>query len=326
MTVGGLLAGAALASGCGGDDASSSATTSGSSGTKTVRVAYIPAFGTLPLHVAQERGLFEKHGLKVEATEGTDVAAYTAALGKKFDVTLSSPSGMLTAAAAGRTVQVVSGLQPVDAEHPNNVLVTKAPLQSIADLKGKKVGVALLAGLSYDATRYLLMDAGVNPEDVQFSAVPLPTMADQVKAGQLDAAVSSVPFFTGLDGLAVSDYDLVARAAEIATDGAMKSSPAGILISDASFGEQQPETVAAFRDALQEAMAYIDAYPDEARTMVTEWLKLPPAVAQAAPMPAYTVDIDFEALQPWVDIAKETGSLRADPPPVDELVWSGAAR
>ena len=45
-----------------------------------VRVALFPGGSTLPAHVAMIKGLFERNGLQVELSEGTDLPLFMAAL------------------------------------------------------------------------------------------------------------------------------------------------------------------------------------------------------------------------------------------------------
>lgn len=334
LIVASAIAAATLLAACGSssDDKTTGATTSNAAseeapaaGTKPLRVAYIPAFGTLPIHVAAEKGLFERNGIDLKATEGSDIAAWAPALGKQFDIALSSPSAFLAATVAGLPLQVISGMQVATAEHPNNVLISKKPIGDIAELSGRKVGVIALAGGAYDSVRYLLTRAGVDLNDVRFIAAPLPTQADQVNAGQLDAAVSAAPFFGALRqrGFSVSD-DVTVQAINEASGGRLTSAASAFMISSREFLEQNAELGESFRTAIEEAIDYIDQNPDEARAMATSWLKLPSEVVESAPMPGLSADESLEDLEAWVEVSTTTGTLRKAPPPVEELIWPSA--
>lgn len=322
-----LVAGAAVA-GCGSSDGESTGTTSQSTTTssggalQTVRVGYIPAFGTLPIRVAVERGFFERNGIELDITEGPDPAPWTAALGKQFDLALSSPTPFLSAAVAGLPVQVVSGMQVVDAEHPNNVLISRDPIASVSELKGQTVGVIGLAGASYESVRYLLIKAGVDLADVRFVASPLPTQADQVKAGRLGAAVSASPFFTGVeeDGLTINE-DVTVESMKQATGA--DSTMAAFMIASRQFLQDNPEAARGWRSAIEEAIAFIEENPDESRQILRTWLRLPDGVAENAPLPSYSVNESLEDLEGWSTIVRTTGLLR-ETPPAEELIWPEA--
>lgn len=326
-SVGAALATIGLLAACGGDD-DASTTTSASSGAdqvKTVRIAYIPALGTLPIQIAREQGFFEKRGIAIDATEGSDIAAWTPALGKQFDVALSSPSLMLSAAGRGLPVQIISGLQGGDAEHRNGVMVSKEPVKSLKQLEGKRVGQISLGGGNYDALRFLLKKDGVDPDKVQTQATPIPTMTDQVKAGQLYAAIPAAPFFFGAEkqGLAVADFDVGAEAVSAATDGKVTSTPVGLLVSTKDYIAENEETATALRDALKEAIEYIDANPEAANESALKWLKLPAALLENAEPTLLSVGIDPAAIDAWGTISLESGTIKKPAAPAEELIWSG---
>jgi NitT/TauT family transport system substrate-binding protein len=317
------LASAAVAAGCGSsDDDSGKASTTASNGPTRVRVAFFPALGNLPVRYAAENGIFKKNGLDVKLTEGTDQAAWTAALGKQFDIGGSAPEALLTGATAGLPLVAVSNVVMASNDQPVNVLVSKSAIANYATLKGKAVGIVTLAGSTYDAVRYLAAKAGISASDVKMTQTPLPTMSAQVKLGKLYAAVSTSPFFSiPVDGVVAGKEDPTVAAVTAASDGAQTSTPAGIMVSTKKWAAGHPAAVAAFRRSIAQASAYLNAHPDQARAAVQQWLKLPPPVAKAAPLPAYTADLTPQMLQPWVEIAKVTGTLRKSPPPVQSLVW-----
>lgn len=312
------------ACGDGDDGGASTGAREPSAGSKTVRIAYIPALGTLPIRVAAEQGFFEKRGIELDATEGTDVAAWTPALGKQFDMALSSPSQLMSAAERGLPVQVFSGLQGGDSDHVNGVLISQEPIRSLKQLEGKRVGVISVGGGNYDALRYLMEHEGVDPGKVKFQATPIPTMADQVKAGQLYAAIPSSPFFFGVEklGLAVADTDVGAEAVKIATDGKVSATPVGFLSSTRDYLAENEQTAKDFRGALAEAIEYIDQNPEEAKQIALKWLKLPEALLENPEPQLLSVDIDPAAIDAWGTILQAAGTVKSEPAPAEDLVWS----
>lgn len=298
----------------------------GESGTSTesVRLEYIAAFGSLPLHVAEVEGFFEKQGLEVSSTESTDVAGGVAALGKQFDIVLGSPPIMFAANEHGAELQAISGMQVVDKDHLNTVLVSKEPVKKYKELEGKSVGEISLSGGSIQATKYLIQSEGGDPSAVKFSAVPLPTMADQVKAGRIDAAVSAVPFFTGLEDVSVGDEDISASAVEAITHGKQTSTQTAIMIATKGWIEEHPEAGGKFRTAVAEGIAWIEENPEEATKLLAEWLGLEESVVEAAPTPGFSATISTEVLQPLIEIAQAVGEASPSGPSAEEQLAPGA--
>lgn len=311
---------------CGSDD-NGSATSANTGSTQSnaptqVRIASIPAFGSLPLRVAEVQGFFKKEGLDVTVTPTQDLGAAVAALGKQFDITLGSIPILVSAAAQGVGVQAISSIQDVDAEHANSVLVAQEPIEDYATLKGKKVGVISTSGASTYAVLYMAKKAGVDPKTVDVRTTPLPTMADQVKAGRLDAAVSAIPFFTGLQGVWVGKQDVIWGAVH-EIDPSATQAPSGMMITSTKWAADNPDAVAAYRRAVGEAVKWIDANGEEARQILSEWTKLDRKVIDASPFPLFAVNISPEQVQAQMTMMDEVGALPPSAPKASELVVPG---
>jgi NitT/TauT family transport system substrate-binding protein len=319
-----VLTAAGLAA-CGSGDKSSSTGSSGSNGQSTtkVRIASIPAFGSLPLQVAETQGFFKKQGLDVTITPTQELPAAVAALGKQFDVTLGSIPILVSAAARGIPVQAISTIQDIDGTHPNNVLVTKEATTDLSQLKGKKVGVISTAGISSLSLLYLAKKAGVDPKQIRVTAAPLPTMADQVKAGRLDAAISAIPFFTGLDGLAVGKEDLTWTAVKD-LGGTAPTAPAGMMITTKKWATDNPKAVAGYRKAISEAVTWIQQNNNQARQILADWTKVPRKVIDAASLPLFGVNISPEQISVQEKIMQQAGALPGAAPDPASLVVKGA--
>ena len=182
---------ALVVAGCATDTASQS-----SEQPTTLRVGIFPAGSTLPAHAALAKGIFERNGLRVEFTEGTDLPVFIAALAKgQYDIVMSVPTLVMIGVEKGVELQIISSLQRSSSQRPNAVWISKDPtVESLEQLKGKTIAVPSLTGIIIDATRYLLSRNGVARDDVKFVQTPFPTMGDQLAAGRVDAVVASIPF------------------------------------------------------------------------------------------------------------------------------------
>ena len=182
-----------------------------------LRVAMFPGGSTLPAHAALAKGIFERNGLRVELTEGTDLPVFMAALAKgQYDIVMSVPTLVMIGVEKGVDLQIISSLQRSSAQRPNAVWITKDPaIASLAQLKGKTIAVPSLTGIIIDATVYLLSRNGVARNDVKFFQTPFPTMGDHLAAGRVDAAVASIPFNDAIAarGFRIHDDVVVGRGA-----------------------------------------------------------------------------------------------------------------
>jgi ABC-type nitrate/sulfonate/bicarbonate transport system substrate-binding protein len=291
-----------------------------------LRVAMFPGGSTLPAHAALEKGIFERNGLRVELTEGTDIPVFLAALSKgQYDIVMSVPTLVLIGAEKGLDLQIISSLQRSSAQRPNAVWITRDPaIESLGQLKGKTIAVPSLTGIIIDATVYLLSRTGVARDDVKFVQTPFPTMGDQLAAGRVDAAVASIPFN---DAIAARGFrvheDVVVDAVRDASAGTVETAMTSVWAASRTFGREHAETVSAWRKSLSAAMDLLDGDPSEARQLMQDWLKIPARVLDEAPLPDWDIAITPQELAPYITISKAVGSTHSDPD-VNALVWQGS--
>ncbi|HMO58316.1 MAG TPA: ABC transporter substrate-binding protein [Roseiflexaceae bacterium] len=194
-----------LLAACGGATAPAAAPTSAPAVTapETVklRTGYIPILIYAPLFVGIERGYFANEGLEIELTalqSGNEAVVQLAA--DNFDVALGGVSaGLFNAAARGVKFTIVA---PLHNEVPPVVtpLVISAKrtgeITSVADLKGKKVGVnAIGAGTEYWIYQ-ALAQGGLTIDDVELVGMPFPNVPPALENGALDAAMLAEPIAT----------------------------------------------------------------------------------------------------------------------------------
>ena len=217
----------------------------------TLRVAMYPSGSTLPAHAAEAKGIFERNGLRVELTEGTDLPVFMAALTKgQYDVVMSVPTLVMIGAEKGLDLQIISSLQRSSAQRPNAVWISNDPaVESLGQLKGKTIAVPSLTGIIIDAMVYLLNRNGVARNDVKFVQTPFPTMGDQLAAGRVDAVVASIPFNVAIAarGFRIHD-DVVVDAVREASGGSVESAMTSVWTASRAFGREHAETVAAWRN------------------------------------------------------------------------------
>ena len=290
-----------------------------------VRVALFPGGSTLPAHVAMIKGLFERNGLQVELSEGTDLPLFMAALAKgQYDIAMSVPTLALVGAQKHLDLQVVAGLQRQSAERPNAVWLTRDPsVATLEQLRGKSIAVPSLTGIITDALIYLLKRRGVERDEIRLVQTPFPTMGDQLQAGHVDAAVATIPFYTAIAarGFRIHD-DVIVEAVKDASGGSIDTAITSVWTTTGSFAHEHPETITAWRKCLTEAIDYLNANESEARALTESWLHIPDAVIARSPLPDWNVEITPNDLAPYTAISKAVGSINADPD-VNSLVWQG---
>jgi NitT/TauT family transport system substrate-binding protein len=314
---------ALVLAGCGGsDDEPEAGGGSSSDELTTVRTVFQPGFSTLVVPVAVDQGCFEEQGIELEYTEGGELATYAAALDQQYDIVFSVAGVFLSGARQLDTV-AVSGLQTniPDLERSGSPLVTKDPdIEGPLDLMGKTVGVPTLTGTSAQGTLYQIDQLGGDSSTVELVQVPFASQLEQLEAGNVDAVVSAIPFWTPMvdQGYRVV-FDAMVGAAQAAGGGEISAS--SFFISTRSYAEANPEVVEGFREGIRCGIEWIEGNEDEARAELQEYLQLPPEVAQGAPLPGYSADMPEEHLAPFITMLTDLGVLE---PGLDaeDVVWN----
>jgi NitT/TauT family transport system substrate-binding protein len=162
--------------------------------------AFQGSFVALPLYVAQAHKLFEKHGVEAELIYGTGIQVTNILVGGSADFGAFAIEHGITLLGKGqdlRLLVVCQGATPYglivrnDVPTPN---LGKPYPEMLNDLKGLKLGVSTLGAGTDTMLRYLLLQAGIQPSEVQI--LPVGGVGQQVagiKNGVIDGALSYEP-------------------------------------------------------------------------------------------------------------------------------------
>jgi NitT/TauT family transport system substrate-binding protein len=158
--------------------------------------------GVLPW-IAKEKGLFAKHKLDADLVFTTASTAMQALIAGSIDIAIGDVLAPLAASGGGADVMVIGSF----ANSTPYVMAAKSGVRRIADLKGGKIGVQSPTGRGTIFTRFVLEEAGLDPDrDVQIlrvggtgarvaalasghidGALVNPGVADQLKKAGLNA-------------------------------------------------------------------------------------------------------------------------------------------
>ena len=132
----------------------------GSAAQDRVRVG-VPLFPTVsyPVFIAQEKGFFEKNGLKAEIIRiNSEPTTYQALISGDIDATSGAPTGLVQSNIQGVGVVSLGSWDNL----VSYTIMTKEKIADLSQLKGKKIGINRLGGKSSLVLRVMLEDAGLN--------------------------------------------------------------------------------------------------------------------------------------------------------------------
>lgn len=213
----------------------------------------------LPLTIADQLGYFKDEGLQVEISDFAGGAkALQALIGGSADVTsgayehtidMQSKGQMITAfVLQGRAPQIVMGYSTK----------TMPNFKSIADLKGKKIGVTAPGSSTNMVANFVLAKAGLKPNDVSFVGVGTSAGAlAALRSGQIDAISNLEPVVTML--LQKNDIKSIVdtRTMKDTIDLFGGPMPAATLYTTTAFMQKNPNTVQALTNAMVRALKWL---------------------------------------------------------------------
>ena len=217
----------------------------------------------LPLTVAESLGYFKAEGLEPQIIDFAGGSqALRAVVGGSADVVSGAFEHTVNMQSKGQRLKAFV----LQGRAPQIVLAvsrkTMPNFKSVADLKGKKIGVTAPGSSTNIMANFVLAKAGLKPSDVSIVGVGATSAAvAAVRQGQIDALSHLDPVITILeragDVQIVTDTRVVAEADKV-FGGPM---PAACLYAPEAFVEKNPNTVQAMANAIVRADKWIQTAP-----------------------------------------------------------------
>jgi ABC-type nitrate/sulfonate/bicarbonate transport system substrate-binding protein len=264
----------------------------------------------IPIYLGVKKGFFAEQGIDLEIRRfngGRELM--TAAAANEVDAgSVGTP--VLLAAAKGLPVRIVGS--PVAPGNPF-VLVGLKQFNSVADLKGKKIGGGNLGGGSRQAFIAIAKANGLKLSDFQVLDTGGSSNAfAALQAGQLDGAITS--------GLSAAKAELsgfgtvLARASDFF--GHYQHS---YFFATQKIIDSRPETIKGFLAAYRKSIQYVKEHPDEAIAFGVKELELeeqPLRKVLTRDLPTWDdkVPVDLEGTDNAIKAIKEIGDLESTNP------------
>lgn len=216
-------------------------------------------FYYLPLTVAEQLGYFKDEGLQVEISDFAGGAkALQAMVGGSADV---------VSGAYEHTINMQAKNQPIVAfvlqgRAPQIVLAvsnkTMPNYKSVADLKGKKIGVTAPGSSTSIMASFVLAKAGLKPTDVSFIGVGAAAGAlSALRSGQIDAIANLDPVISMLEQKNEIKVIADTRTLKDTNDVFGGPMPAATLYAPEAFIKKYPNTTQALTNAMVRALKWI---------------------------------------------------------------------
>jgi NitT/TauT family transport system substrate-binding protein len=231
----------------------------------------------LPLALADKLGYFKEQGLNVEINDFKGGSqSLNALVAGSADVVTGAYEHTLRMQVKGQPIVAVIEL----GRYPGITLAVKKDrsdkIKTPADLKGAKIGVTAPGSSTNMIVQYLMVKAGLKPDDASFIGVGAgPGAVAAMRKGEIDAISNIDPMIAMLE----ASGDAVIMAETRTTEGTTKvfggPMSAGVLYTRQDFIEKNPNTVQALVNAFYKTLRWLDkATPEQVADNVPKeyWL------------------------------------------------------
>jgi len=224
--------------------------------------------------VLESRDFLAKRGIDAEFVHFPDVNAPIKALASaSIDLAFGAPlAGVFSTAAEGVPIKIFAATQPADVQF---VVPAGSPITSLAQLKGKKVGMSPAgSSVAVIASSILQQNYQIKPADFALIGGNESRLAQFLAQKQVDAAALRSLTIDQLDDLRVTPIGSFA-------DEWQKLTPStavpyiGVGAVRSELIEQHPETVARVIAALRDTLAWGKTHPEAVAEILQKQANLP---------------------------------------------------
>jgi ABC-type nitrate/sulfonate/bicarbonate transport system substrate-binding protein len=251
--------------------------------------AVAEAFAFLPLDVGVRQGIFKRHGLDVEITAfGGGARLQQALAADSIDIGVSAGPEL---ALLERGAPVKGVAMPFGPPIYLMLLVRPdGPVRTVADLKGRKIGVSSARSLTGWLAVELSRQQGWGARGIELVGSPPRTSLASIKTGQIDGMVTDITF---------------ALRAEQAHEGRIllgfgdlvRDFHTHIIYAANKLIAAKPDTVRRFNTGWFDTIAYMRANKAETVKVAMAVLELPEEIASPTYdklMPVFSTDGKFD--------------------------------
>jgi len=261
----------------------------------TVRIGYLLGdLHQLPFFVAQDKGYFAEEGLNVEVVGPFEAgpAEMDALAADQIDIGYVGVAPAVMAAARKIPLSIVSG---VNLE--GSGLVTSLDINSVAELKSKKIATPAPGSIQYVMFGMLLADNNLGFNDIELfpGTIKPPDMPPSLQTKRINGYFVWEPFVAKS---VVGGYGKVLVESKEIWPG----HPCCVIVTGGDFGRSQGGIVASVIRAHRKAIGFIEANPAEAKAIAGKWTKLDAAVIDNAfQRVEYTYSLNKDDIKKFVN-------------------------
>jgi NitT/TauT family transport system substrate-binding protein len=227
--------------------------------------------------IGRDLGFFQKEGVDPDiiSLNGDSARGDALLASGQLDVGIFGLEKVLDQAAAGTNLPEIAVYNVQNKSQYEGIVNNDSPIQALADLKGKKIGIPQLGATNETYVNAVIATVGLQPTDVTYVATGIGVpMGEALKSGQVDAAFSTRgqlgPIITG--GYPVRFLPRPAFADQFIT---------GNVVARSDLSADKVQCLKGYLRAYTESIVFSKANPQTA--MLVNWHMFPDAVPTNVP-------------------------------------------
>ena len=235
----------------------------------------------LPAWTAEKQGFFRQEGLdvKLEVYDASEKIFHDLRAGS-HQIGIASIESVIADSYKGGSIKIVAGI----AKRPPHFIIAQPEIKTLADLKGKTIGVVSM----HEGTTFFIADiakaGGFKLDDVKVEAVGgSPTRQRLLKERKIDMGLQPYPLSYEAEAAGFSNLGAMAK---LVPDYQFVS-----VMVDESWAHANRAALVGFLKAMRRGTDYMFAHPDESAELGAKELSTSPAFARRALEDTQSMDI-----------------------------------
>ena len=235
----------------------------------TAAIGLNPWVGSTPLHIAKEKGFFQKRGLNLEVKifSGTG-DANSAYISGRLDSWSPVTSEAVALAAKGGVVSEFRIVLVQDISNGADGILARNSIKNLADFKGKKIAVEE-DSVSHFFLLKALETVKLKAGDFTLVNTPPDAAAAAYQSGQIDIAVTYSPYLAKADQ-AQPDGRIIFTSSDL--PGAI----ADLYVFSPQFIQDRPQTVDAFIRGILDGLEFYNNNKEEGMAIAASAIGVSP--------------------------------------------------
>ena len=271
----------------------------------TIGVPPVPEF-VLPM-IAVENGDFRDRGLDATIRIIPGGQSMPAALqSDSLQIAALSTASLIQVTDSGLDLVIVSGGAIASTKDTNYGIVAGAnsPIEKPEDFVGRKIGTPGIGSFFHIMAREWFRRKGVDWHKITFVESTFPQLADLLKAGTVDAVLTTSPFLqrAAAPGLGGKVFTIAADLPD--------RLPPFVYAASRAWAEANRDAVTGFKAAMDKAIAFEESDIPRALDIFGRTVKMPPEIVKTLTINKLDTNVTPQQVQLWVEMMEKQDMLR----------------